>query len=157
LTGTLRNQTDLDDFAYIRQVIATSHNKDEKLLEICRFLNSRFEAFNWVGFYFADNAKKELFLGPYIGEPTEHIRIPFGRGICGQTAVSLNTKNINDVHDEANYLACSLNVRSEIVIPLIKNGTFFGELDIDSHQPARFGLSEQKYLEKVVEILTDLF
>jgi len=89
--------------------------------------------YDWVGFYLVDKAKKELVLGPFVGEPTEHVRIPFGRGICGQAAERRTTFVVQDVSKEGNYLACSPKVKSEIVIPLFKGGEIIGELDIDSH------------------------
>jgi len=157
LTAPVRTNSANDGLDFVRQIAKSVRSRDEKLLEICRFLNTRFEAFDWVGFYLSDNAREELFLGPFVGAPTEHIRIPFGRGICGQAAVFLDTINISNVAAESNYLACSLDVRSEIVIPIVKDGLFYGELDIDSHRPARFGRSDQLFLEKVVENLIDLF
>lgn len=157
MTTPVRTSSENEGLDFVRQVVKSGRSRDEKLLEFCRFLSTRFEAFDWVGFYLSDNAREELILGPFVGAPTEHIRIPFGRGICGQAAVSLNSININNVAAESNYLACSLDVRSEIVIPIIKDGIFYGELDIDSHRPARFGRSEQLFLEKVVENLIDLF
>lgn len=141
----------------IRRIVADPIERDAKLRAICRFLNANFNAFDWVGFYLSDEATQELVLGPFVGAPTEHVRIPFGRGICGQAAVSLNTMNIANISNESNYLACSLDVHSEIVIPIIKSGKFLGELDIDSHQSDRFGPAEQRFLEKIVRIITVIF
>jgi len=118
---------------YIKQIVNRRGSRDTKLLAICRFLNDKFIGFDWVGFYFSDNLKKALILGPFIGDPTEHRNIPFGRGVCGRAAVSGTTVNVADVTAESNYLACSLEVRSEIVIPIFKSGQFVAELDIDSH------------------------
>lgn len=115
--------------------ILQSPNKDinDKLLKICQLLDKEIEYFNWTGFYFRNGDKEELVLGPYIGEETEHSVIPFGRGICGQVAVSNNTFVVPDVSEESNYLSCSLQTKAEIVVPIIKNGENIGQIDIDSH------------------------
>jgi len=142
---------------FIKQIVNRRGSRDTKLLAICRFLNDKFIGFDWVGFYFSDNLKKELILGPFIGDPTEHRNIPFGRGVCGRAAVSGTTVNVADVTAESNYLACSLEVRSEIVIPIFKSGQFVAELDIDSHQSDRFGNSERQFLEQVGQIISVIF
>ncbi len=141
----------------IRRILNSRSSRDEKLLAVCHYLKTNIEDFDWVGFYLSDHKCRELVLGPFAGAPTEHVRIPFGRGVCGQAAVTLDTINIADVSAESNYLACSLDVRSEIVIPIIKNGTFLGELDIDSHRPARFGNAERALLEAIAKKVIDLF
>ncbi|HRU92386.1 MAG TPA: GAF domain-containing protein [Candidatus Marinimicrobia bacterium] len=142
---------------FIQQIVNCCCSREAKLLEICRFLNYKFTGFDWVGFYFSDNPKKELVLGPFVGAPTEHKNIPFGRGVCGSAAISGITVNVADVTAESNYLACGLEVRSEIVIPIFKSGKFVGELDIDSHQPGRFGSSERRFLEQVGQIISIIF
>ena len=141
----------------IRLIVSSQIARDEKLLEICRFLNAAFESYDWVGFYLRDNGKEDLILGPYIGAPTEHLRIAFGRGICGRAAVANATVNVPDVMVESNYLACNLAVRSEIGVPINKGQIFVGELDIDSHRVDRFGPDDRLFLERVANIVTDLF
>lgn len=113
--------------------------------------------YDWVGFYLVDKAKKELVLGPFVGEPTEHIRIPFGRGICGQAAERRTTFVVQDVSKEGNYLACSPKVKSEIVIPLFKGGEIIGELDIDSHTLSPFTEEDRVFLEDVCKVVSELF
>lgn len=131
---------------------STSKNRDEKLLDICRLLRDRISYYDWVGFYLVDpNRPNELVLGPYVGEPTEHVRIPFGRGICGQAAETGETFLVQDVSKETNYLSCSPKVKSEIVVPIFKDGAIIGELDIDSHVLAPFTDEDQRYLEKLCE------
>ena len=91
-----------------------------------------------------------LVLGPYSGESTEYVRIPFGKGICGQAADSGETFVVDDVSTEDNYLSCSVSVRSEIVIPLVSSdGELLGELDIDSHTPRGFPPEDVRFLEWV--------
>ena len=99
-------------------------------------LHARVPYYNWVGFYLVDETGERLKLGPYVGEPTEHVLIPFGKGICGQAAITKSTFLVQDVSKEDNYLACSPKVKSEIVVPIIVDGKVYGELDIDS-QPWR--------------------
>lgn len=108
--------------------------RDEKLKSICQLLDREIEVFNWTGFYLvAEDEEQMLELGPYVGEPTDHTRIPFGTGICGQAAETLDTFVVQDVSKADNYLACSAEVQSEIVVPIMNVGRFVGELDIDSH------------------------
>lgn len=120
---------------------------DERLLQVCQLLDHAFDYYNWTGFYFKNGDKNELKLGAFIGEETEHTIIPFGRGICGQVAVSGETFLVADVNNEANYLACSLKTQSEIVVPIFKNGENIGQIDIDSHTPNAFSEKDQNLLE----------
>jgi len=136
----------------------TNGNRDQSLQKISQLLKNEVPAYDWVGFYLADpNADRELVLGPYVGEPTDHVRIPFGRGICGQAAETLKTFVVDDVSAEENYLACSVNVKSEVVVPIMKDDTFIGELDIDSHVKSGIGEYDRKILEEICNIVTELF
>lgn len=123
----------------------------EKLFKVCTILHDNIEKYDWVGFYFLKNSKLEL--GPFVGEPTEHISIDIGEGICGQAAKTQRIFIVDDVSKETNYLACSPKVKSEIVIPIMKNGKILGELDIDSHEINGFNAKDKNFLEKLVEIL----
>lgn len=133
--------------------ILQSPNKDinDKLLKICQLLDKEIEYFNWTGFYFRNGDKEELVLGPYVGAETEHSVIPFGRGICGQVAVSNNTFVVPDVSEESNYLSCSLQTKAEIVVPIIKNGENIGQIDIDSHKLNPFTEEDIALLEWLCE------
>jgi L-methionine (R)-S-oxide reductase len=118
----------------IDTIISGDGTRDEKLLNICELLDREVDLFDWTGFYLAsEQEEKMLELGPYVGEPTDHTRIPYGTGICGQAAETLDTFVIQDVSQADNYLACSVDVKSEIVVPIMKGNRFIGELDIDSH------------------------
>jgi len=139
----------------IKEIANSRLERDEKLRSICKLLRENFTHFNWVGFYLASG--NELVLGPFEGEPTEHVRIPFGKGVCGQAAQTRKTLVVQDVSKEINYLACSPKVKSEIVVPILKNGNFVGELDIDSHMLSAFTEEDRKFLEKVCEIISNLF
>ena len=130
---------------------------DMRLMAICSFLEAEVDYYNWVGFYFKNGDKNELKLGPYVGEPTEHTIIPFGKGICGQVAVSNKNFVVPDVSAQDNYIACSISVKAEIVVPLFKNGENIGQIDIDSSTPDPFTEEDERFLEfvneKVAEIL----
>ena len=123
----------------------------QKMLAICELLQSSVDYYNWVGFYFKNGDKRELKLGPYVGEPTDHDIIPFGKGICGQVAESNQNFVVPDVAAQDNYIACSISVKSEIVVPLFKNGENIGQIDIDSETPDPFSEQDERFLEWVNE------
>jgi GAF domain-containing protein len=142
----------------IRKIIEEPADTNDKLLAICRLLGNKFSHYDWVGFYLVDKSgKRELVLGPFTGEPTEHVRIPLGKGICGQAAEKKVTIIVQDVSKEKNYLSCSPEVKAEIVVPIFKNGKVVGELDIDSHTLSPFTEEERKFLEDACEIVSMLF
>lgn len=130
-------------------VILQSKNTDneDKLLKICQLLDQEKDYFNWTGFYFKNGNKDELILSAYVGEPTDHTVIPFGKGICGQVAVSNQTFEVPDVHQENNYLSCSISTKAELVVPIIKNGENIGQIDIDSHTLNPFTQDDKALLE----------
>lgn len=124
-----------------------SNDINEKLLKICQLLDQEYSYFNWTGFYFRNGDKEELILGPYVGAATDHTVIPFGKGICGQVAVSNETFVVPDVWEQDNYLACSLDTKAEIVVPIIKDGKNIGQIDIDSHTHNPFTAEDREMLE----------
>jgi GAF domain-containing protein len=124
---------------------------DNRLLQICEILESNVEYYNWVGFYFKNGDNYELKLGPYVGEPTDHTIIPFGKGICGQVAVSNENFVVPDVAAQDNYIACSITVKAEIVIPIFVNGENLGQIDIDSNTQDPFTEADEQFLEFVCE------
>ncbi len=123
---------------------------------ICELLQGSIPYYDWVGFYFKNGDKRELKLGPYAGAPTDHTIIPFGKGICGQVAESNQNFVVPDVHAQDNYIACSLTVKSEIVIPLFKNGENIGQIDIDSDTPDPFAKEDERFLEWVNQKVADI-
>lgn len=133
----------------IKALLEGSQPPRARLQEICRLLRDQVAHYDWVGFYLVAESGHELVLGPYEGEATEHVRIPFGRGICGQAAERKETFVVPDVRDEPNYLSCSPKVRSEIVVPIFRDGELVGELDIDSHTPAPFTDDDIGLLEEI--------
>jgi L-methionine (R)-S-oxide reductase len=142
----------------IDKILDRDINRTEKLEAICKLLDNKFEVFNWTGFYLvAEDEENMLELGPYVGESTDHTRIPFGKGICGQAAETLDTFLVQDVSKADNYLACSVDVKSEIVVPIIKDGTFVGELDIDSHSLHAITPELKTMCEDICEKLQRIF
>lgn len=123
------------------------HNTDEKLEKVCHLLDQEISYFNWTGFYFKNGDKDELKLGPYVGAETDHTIIPYGKGICGQVAVSNETFIVPDVHLQDNYLSCSIDTKAEIVVPIFKNGENIGQIDIDSHTIDPFTKEDLELLE----------
>lgn len=135
---------------HIEIIIAnTSKTVNERLLNICELLETHIDYYNWVGFYFKNGDKNELKLGPYVGAPTDHTIIPFGKGICGQVAVSNKNFVVPDVTAQDNYIACSITVKAEIVIPIFVNGENMGQIDIDSNTPDPFTEADEYFLEFV--------
>jgi GAF domain-containing protein len=135
----------------------TALSRDEKLLNVCQLLNENVEYYNWVGFYFANQDTKTLHLGPYVGAETDHTVIPFGKGICGQVAVSNENFVVPDVAAQDNYIACSFTVKSEIVVPLFVNGENIGQIDIDSHVLNPFTKDDEHFLEFVNQEIAKLY
>lgn len=122
-------------------------NTTEKLQKVCQLLDQEISYFNWTGFYFRNGDKEELILGPYVGAETDHTVIPFGKGICGQVAVSNETFLVPDVRLQDNYLSCSIDTKSEIVVPIFKDGKNIGQIDIDSHKIDPFTKEDREMLE----------
>jgi len=137
--------------------------KDQRLdryslmLSTSQLLKSEISHYDWVGFYLLDSQNNQLVLGPYTGAATDHTHIPVGKGICGQVAASKKTMVVQDVREQDNYLACSMDVQSEIVVPILKNGQFVAEIDIDSHAYAPFTVEDEQFLSAIAEKLSELF
>ena len=135
----------------IEQIILLKENIEFKLQQICDLLESDVSYYDWVGFYFKNGDKKELKLAQFTGEETEHTIIPFGKGICGQVAVSNKNFVVQDVSEQENYISCGWKVKSEIVIPIFVNDENIGQIDIDSHTPNIFSSKDEELLEFVCE------
>lgn len=116
------------------------------LTEICEYLQKEVEVYDWVGFYMANHTQKTLHLKAFSGIPTDHETIPFGKGICGQVAISNTNFLVDDVHAQDNYIACDINVKSEIVIPLFSKGINIGQIDIDSNKIKAFTEKDATFL-----------
>ncbi|MGF1557324.1 GAF domain-containing protein [Paucihalobacter sp.] len=138
-------------------VSETDLDRDVKLHNICKLLSDSISYYNWVGFYFKNGDKQELKLGPYVGAPTDHTIIPFGKGICGQVAVSNQNFVVPDVSAQDNYIACSINVKAEIVVPIFVNSENIGQIDIDSNTPDPFTEKDERFLEYICKKVATLF
>src|SRR5579864_3617071 len=125
---------------------ATSHNLMRKMVKL---LHERVLKYNWVGFYLLEPGANPpmLILGAFEGAMTPHTRIPLNQGICGAAASSGQTVVVDDVSKDPRYLACSLETKSEIVVPIFAHGNVVGELDIDSHFPAAFTTEHQEFVQ----------
>jgi len=141
----------------ISGIVAKPGNRDNILLAVCRLLKENIRYYDWVGIYLAEQPKRQLFLGPFVGEPTEYTKIAFGKGVCGQAAERRTTYIIQDVSKESNYLPCSPKAKSEIVVPIFRKGAIVGEIDIDSHTLAPFSEEDKVFLESLSELLSELF
>src|SRR5687768_17893805 len=156
-----QQMTDMDRgdlMTAIRSAVAAAPNANSAMKQVVRLLKDAMPAYTWVGIYVLDG--EELVLGPFLGKPSPHTRIPLGRGICGAAATEKATIVVDDVNADPRYLACSVETRSEIVVPIIvaegsgkDSGRVLGELDIDSDQPAAFGSADRELLEAVAAAL----
>jgi len=115
------------------------------------YLHDTIPHYHWVGFYMREGAM--LSLSAFRGKPTPHTMIPISQGICGAAVRENQTIVIDDVHSDPRYLACSIETRSEIVIPLRKDGEVVGELDLDSDRPAAFTPEDRTFLEAVARLV----
>lgn len=141
----------------VDKLVNNDHQRDFVLQKICEILKQEVYHYDWVGFYLLDEHNQVLNLGPYVGKPTDHTLIPVGKGVCGQVAESGQTMVVQDVTQISNYIACSLHVVAEIVVPVIKNGKFVAEIDIDSHSPAPFTAEDEQLLESIAEKVARFF
>ena len=114
-------------------------------------LKDRIPDYNWVGIYLLEG--DELVLGPFRGKPSPHTRIPLGRGICGAAATEKTTIIVDDVNADVRYLACSIETKSEIVVPIMDGETVLGEIDIDSDRLAAFTGDDREFLEHVAAVI----
>jgi L-methionine (R)-S-oxide reductase len=149
MTDTDRN----DLLTALRSAIASSPNADAAMTQTVRLLKDAIPYYSWVGIYLLDG--DELVLGPFVGKPSPHTRIPLGRGICGAAATEKATIIVDDVNADPRYLACSIETRSEIVVPILEGDEVLGEIDIDSDTPAAFGAADRRLLEQVAALLAE--
>jgi GAF domain-containing protein len=135
----------------IAACVADAVNGRMAMEEALDRLKAQCPHYTWLGVYLL--VGDELILGPFLGKPSPHTRIPIGRGICGAAATEKATIIVDDVNSDQRYLACSLDTKSEIVVPLMRGALVLGELDIDSDQPAAFGQTDRTLLEAVAKAL----
>lgn len=133
------------------RVALQSGSADDFMWEVVKLLHDRMPKYNWVGFYMLEKSTTAqppmLVLGPFQGAMTPHTRIPLHQGICGAAASTGKTVVVDDVSKDPRYLACSVETKSEIVVPVFAHGQVSGELDIDSFFPAAFSEEDRKLVE----------
>lgn len=140
--------------AEIRTAASTAASFASLQQSVVEVLSQKLSYYSWTGFYMRDpNDAEMLVLGPFVGAPTPHVRIPVTLGICGAAVASGETVIVDDVNADPRYLSCSIETRSEIVIPIYARGKVIGEIDIDSHDPAAFTGDDQRLLEEVAQII----
>ncbi len=139
------------------EIKADNQNLNQLMEVTAALLRSEISHYDWVGFYLLDPDDQILILGPFSGKPTEHTRIPVGKGVCGQVAESMKSMIVQDVSKQENYISCSMDVQSEIVVPILKEGRFVAEIDIDSHAYAPFTNEDEKFLRAIATQLSDFF
>ena len=141
----------------VEDFVTSGETRSEILLNISKLLKDNVYHYDWVGFYILGETDSVLVLDSYSGKPTEHIKIPVGKGVCGQVAENNKLKIVQDVSQEGNYIACSIDVQSEIVVPILKDDKFVAEIDIDSHSPSPFTTDDEEFLTSVCQKLSVLF
>ena len=146
--------TVFDQFMAIK---ACNYSIVQLLTRTTELLKTEIPHYDWVGFYLLDTQLNLLVLGPFSGKPTEHTHIPVGKGVCGQVAEKKQTMIVQDVSEQSNYIACSMDVQSEIVVPILKNGVFVAEIDIDSHAYAPFSKEDEQLLSAIAQELAEYF
>ena len=148
--------TDMDRnglFTAISSAIAAAPNADSAMKQTVGLLKDGVPRYTWVGIYLLDG--NELVLGPFVGKPSPHTRIPLGRGICGAAAAEKTTIVVDDVNADPRYLACSVETKSEIVVPIMQGTEVLGEIDIDSDERAAFGANDRNLLEPIAALLAE--
>ena len=138
-------------YTKVEAAIANEPDGQSALEAAVRVLKAEMTRYTWVGIYLLFG--NELVLGPYLGKPSPHTRIPVGRGICGAAAAEKATIIVDDVSADPRYLACSIDTRSEIVVPIMRDRAVLGEIDIDSDQRAAFDDADRELLEGVADLL----
>jgi len=139
----------------IRSAVAAAPAVESAMQQVVRLLKDAVPHYTWVGIYVLEG--DELVLGPFVGQPSPHTRIPLGRGICGAAVTEKATIVVDDVNADPRYLACSLDTKSEIVVPIMRGAEVLGEIDIDSDRPAAFGERDRALLEPIAAMLADRF
>ena len=131
------------------QIARDANSAADFMAQMTKLLHERMLKYNWVGFYMLEAGTQPpmLALGSFQGAMTPHTRIPLHQGICGAAASTGRTIRVDDVNKDPRYLACSIETKSEIVVPVFVKGKVVGELDIDSHFQAAFGDEDQEFVE----------
>lgn len=140
--------------ARIRAVVQSAGDRDARLRQVVQILGERRTRYTWAGIYLIEG--ETLVLHNQVGLPTPHERIPIGRGICGLAAREGRTVVVPDVGKDSRYLACNHETRSEMVVPIFKDGRVVGEIDIDSNDLDAFDQEDRRLLEETARLLAGL-
>ena len=140
---------------YVEDLVSSKADTGAILDKIVEKLKDGFPHYDWVGIYLVKNGRLEL--GPYRGKPSPHEVIELGKGICGAAVTEGSTIIVDDVNADPRYLACSIETRSEIVVPIFSKGKAVGEIDIDSHTRAAFTPQDRDLLEKIAALVSKRF
>jgi GAF domain-containing protein len=138
----------------ISSAIAAAPDAGAALQQTVELLKDGMPDYTWVGIYLMEG-DRDLVLGPFVGKPSPHTRIPVGSGICGAAASEKSTIVVDDVNADSRYLACSIDTKSEIVVPIMDGARVLGEIDIDSDKPAAFGAADRGLLEPIAALLAE--
>lgn len=140
--------------AEVRRAASSAPTLESLQQTVVQVLSRELAHYSWTGFYMLDSGDPDtLILGPFVGDPTPHVRIPVTQGICGAAVASGETVIVDDVNADPRYLSCSIETKSEIVVPIYAHGKVIGEIDIDSHDPAAFTDVDRIFLEEVAQIV----
>src|SRR5271156_5915793 len=138
----------------IRRAASSAPTLESLEQTVVEVLSRDIAQYSWTGFYMLDPGDAgTLLLGPFVGDATPHVRIPVTQGICGAAVASGETVIVDDVSSDPRYLSCSINTKSEIVVPIYAHGKIIGEIDIDSHDPAAFTQADRLFLEEIAQIV----
>jgi L-methionine (R)-S-oxide reductase len=147
----MSTQTHQDVLAGVTAAIRAENDPRSAMERAVAILKQELPDYTWVGIYILEG--DELVLGPFLGKPSPHTRIPLGSGICGAAATERATIIVDVVNADPRYLACSIETKSEIVVPIMDSGHVLGEIDIDSDRPAAFGAADRTLIEAVAALL----
>jgi len=136
----------------VKEAIGEDGSREDAVRVAVETIHASSDRYDWTGIYLMDG-DDHLVLSHYLGAPSPHTRIPIGSGICGAAAREKRTLIVADVNADPRYLACSLETRSEIVVPIMAGERVLGEIDIDSHRPDAFGPVDRRALEEVAGLL----
>jgi L-methionine (R)-S-oxide reductase len=137
-----------------REIASSAQSFNALQQKVVEELSQKLPHYSWTGFYMLDPDEPEtLVLGPFVGDPTPHVRIPVTQGICGAAVATGETVIVDDVNADPRYLSCSIKTKSEIVVPIYAHEKVIGEIDIDSHDPAAFAEDDRVFLEETARIL----
>ena len=139
----------------LQQLRDEGHLSDALLRRAVKTIASSDDRYDWVGVYLVDEEKDDLWLHNYVGEPTEHARIPIGEGVCGRAVAEKANQNVPDVSQVDDYLACSPDVKSELVVLIRAGDEIFGQIDIDSETADAFGEEDEDALQAVSDKLAE--